>query len=592
MAGKKPKKLRPFSHRGYIDEDILPLSFDTETDGLGGAILCITAYDFSDEHYYDGPSMVADFFALLIQFPYPFIWYAHNAQYDWRYFMEYIRENKILCDISMRNETDIYQIKLFIDGEKIVMRDSLALFPGTLRQFADCFTPEIPKMSIDFDAGERFNPDNPDHRAYALRDTAILRRGLPRFNAMLQRHFGVSMGHTTAGTAMKAWQASLPETDYYDVSVWGEQEEFIREGYYGGMVFLTRTDIIRNAETFDINSSYPDVMCRKGVPWGQCLSSDNWRGDRMGIFRVRVRTPSDLIIPILPHRDERGSMRWNAGEFDTVVTNAELQFAEQHGYEILEVYEGICWERRIFPFNAFVDKCKTIRTQFKGKPEETLAKLMQNSLYGKYGSRRERLTVFCADSEDDDENLIGSLPLDDEGYWYIKKEFAEDLRCIPSWAVFITAHARLHLLETVYAIGPENVIYGDTDSLTVLPGFSDYFDCGQDYGQWKKEKVWREFRALAPKVYAGILDDGRYKGAAKGLPKKKMGDDEWTHLLAGDRVSVDYVTLPSLRVAMSKGVMPAKPISRISTNIQNAENWTLQGDRVRPKIARVKEKLL
>lgn len=589
MAGKK---LRPFSHRGYIDEDILPLSFDTETDGLGGPLLCITAYDFSDEHYLDGPDMVARFFELIIRFPYPFIWYAHNAQYDWRYFMNYIRENEILCDISMRNETDIYQIKLFIGSDKIIMRDSLALFPGTLRQFADSFTPEIPKLSIDFDAGERFDPNNAEHRAYALRDTAILRKGLPRFNAMLQRHFGVSMGHTTAGTAMKAWQASLLESEYFDVSTWGPQEQFIREGYYGGMVFLTRTDIIRDAETYDINSSYPDVMCRKGVPWGQCFSSLDWRHERMGIFRVRVRSPDDLIVPIIPYRNEHGSMRWHAGEFDTVVTNAELQFAESQGYEILDVYEGIAWERRIFPFNAFVEKCKAIRAQFKGKPEETLAKLMQNSLYGKYGSRRERLTVFCANDEDEEQNLIGSLPLDDEGYWYIKKEFAEDLRCIPQWAVFITAHARLHLMETIYAVGVENVIYGDTDSLTVLPGYSQFFDCGNDYGQWKKEKVWKQFRALAPKVYAGILEDGRRKGAAKGLPKKKMDDAAWLHLLDGERVSVDYFTLPSLRVAMSKGVQPAKPISRISTNIHNAENWTLQGDRVRPRIAPRKEKLL
>jgi hypothetical protein len=217
---------------------------------------------------------------------------------------------------------------------------------------------------------------------------------------------------------------------------------------------------------------------------------------------------------------------------------------------------------------------------------------MQNSLYGKFGSRRERIHVFIPEGDGDDETL-GALPLDDAGYWWIRKEFAEDLRCLPAWAVFITAHARLHLLDTVYRIGPEHVVYGDTDSLTVLPGHAHHFDQGSAYGQWKLEKTWSRFRALAPKVYAGILaggkNDGRYKGAAKGLPKKKMHEEEWGQLLDGERVTIDYLTLPSLRVAMAKGVRPAREISRISTNIQNAGNWTLHGSQVRPKLAPILE---
>lgn len=588
MAGKKA---RPFSHKGYISEDIIPLSFDTETDGLGGPLLCITAYDLDmTGHFFSGPTMVGDFFTLMINYPYPFVWFAHNAQYDLRYFMGYIRANNIDCKINMRNETDVYQITLFFEGSKIVIRDSLAIFPGTLRQFADSFTPELPKENIDFDAGMIFDPENEDHRHYALRDAEILRRGLPRFNALLQRHFGVTLGHTTAGTALMAWQATLPEWQYFDCSRWGDEEEFVRSAYFGGLVFLTRTDEIKNAVTFDINSSYPAQMCKHGVPWGQKITTKDWRTEYMGIFRVRVRAPEDLVVPIIPRRDEKGYMRWHGGEFITTVTNTELKFAEAHGYEILDVQQGIAWEERIFPFNAFIEKCKAIRFAYAGKPEETLAKLMQNALYGKFGARRERLVVFQPD-EDDEMATLEALPLDDDGFWWIKKEFAEDLRCIPAWAVFITAHARMHLLHTVYSVGVQNVIYGDTDSLTVLPGVVNKFDQGKEYGQWKLEKRWKRFRALAPKVYAGILDDGRYKGAAKGLPKKKMDESMWGKLLAGERVCVDYLTLPSLRVAMQRGIEPAKPISRVSTNIENSGNWELRGNLVRPKLAPLPEEM-
>lgn len=585
MAGKsnKPKVPRPFSNKGFYEDDCIALSWDTETNGLGGELLFISACSMDcDDLTYSGADMVHRFITMASHYPKPFVWYAHNAQYDWRYLLDYIRENAIPCDISMRTDTDIYQIKLFIDGSQIIFRDSLAVFPGTLRQFAETFTPELPKGDIDFEAGEIFDPANPDHVAYAIRDAQILRKGIPRFNGMLSRHFGITLAHTTAGTAMKAWQASLPDGRYYDASVYGEDEEFIRSGYYGGLVFLTRTDEIKNAVTFDINSSYPYQMETHGVPYGQRMSTRQWRGDYLGIFKVKVRTPPGLIIPILPHRDDKGYMRWHQGTFVTTVTNLELKFAESHGYEILECYEGFAWEETVFPFGDFIGKCKAIRFAYPGMSEEAIAKLMQNSLYGKYGSRRERQSVFCIEG-DDEVSTIGAIPIDDAGYWWSRTEFSEDLRCIPEWAVFITANARMHLLRTVYSVGPENCLYGDTDSLTVLPGNDHHFDTGLKYGQWKKEKVWKRFRAIAPKVYAGELDDGRLKGAAKGLPRKKMGEPQWNELLQGNRITVDYQTLPSLRVAMARGVEPAHDISRISTDINNAGNWELHGVHVRPK---------
>lgn len=578
----KQKSIKPFSNKGYRDDEIIPLSFDTETAGLGGELLFITANSLSGTHAFKGEGMVERFFEVLAENPYPCVWYAHHAQYDWRYFLAFIIEQSIPCDISLRTETDIYQLTLFLEGERIVMRDSMAVFPGKLSDFANAFTPETPKGNIDFESGEIFDPENSEHVAYALRDTEILRKGMPRFNFLLQHHFNVSLGHTTAGTALKAWQATIPEGVYYAASKWSEREQFIRESYYGGLVFLTRTDEIQGAVTFDINSSYPHQMCTHGVPSGTVVTTDDYKSGLMGIYRVRVRAPRDIIVPILPRRDEKGHMRWHGGEFETVCTSSELIFAATHGYDILEIIEGVAWEKRIYPFNDFIDKCKRIRKEYKGKPEETLAKLMQNSLYGKFGSRRERLTVFCPE---DDNDTLDAQPVDADGYFWMRKEFANDLRCIPEWAVFITAHARLHILNQIYAVGVDNVIYGDTDSLTVLPHVADQFDQGANYGQWKLEKTWARFRACAPKVYSGELSGGGYKGAAKGLPKKRMSDEHWCALLAGESVRIDYQTLPSLRVAMQKGVSPARPISRLSTDIQNSANWQLRGERVFPKIA-------
>jgi hypothetical protein len=589
----KPRKPRPFSRDGYKDEDIIPLGFDTETDDLGGDLLFITAHDDKKCHEFEGEGMVHAFFSLAANFPYPYVWYAHNAQYDWRYFLDYIRDNNFQCFISMRTETDIYQIIVVMQNDelnyvRVVMRDSLAMFPGTLKEFANVFTPELSKGDLNFEH-ETFDPRNAQHRAYARRDATILRYGMPRFNGMLQRLFGVTLGHTTAGTGLKAWMATLEPGEYYEPSQWGEREQFIREGYYGGLVFLTTNEPLYAegdepcAYTIDRNSSYPAVMCDHGVPYGRCVETDDYLSGKMGMYRVRVSAPDDLIIPILPRRNDKGHMRWHRGEFETVVTSSELIFAVSQGYRVLDVLEGIAWETRVFPFNKIITLCKELRKFPDGSPENVLGKRIQNSIYGKFSSRRERMRVFVPETDDE---KIDATPLDEWGYFWSKKEFSETIRCLPAWGSFITAHARLELLKTAYSIGPEQCLYGDTDSITFRAGVDlKGLDIGAEYGQWKLERQWRSFRATAPKVYSGQLMDGRWKGAIKGIPKKVMDETAWRALWSGETLKADFRSLPSLRVAMQKGVSPAQWTSRKSTDIANSQNWELIGQKIRPRIA-------
>ncbi len=587
MKRKKPK---PFSCDSVRDESLLFLSFDTETEGLGGKLLMITACDLNKTHVFAGDSMLDDFMALVASMPYPAIWYAHHAQYDWRYILPWIIEHAINCQISMRTETDIYQIALELDGNKIVMRDSLALFPAKLSELAQTFCPELPKGEIDI---AHFDPCNPEHVEYAKRDAEILRRAMPRVDMLLRHHFGIGAGHTSAGTALNAWQATIPQGTYYDPTEYGPREDFIRSAYYGGLVFLTRNDLTENhgeiaAETYDINSCYPHVMETFGVPYGRAIQTDDYETGEMGIYRARVKAPDNLVIPILPSRNERGHMQWVRGSFETVVTSAELIFAAQHGYIIEDILEGVAFEQTVFPFNAFIARCKELRKTYKGQPQEKLAKLMQNSLFGKFGSRRERMRIFHPEKDGD---IIGASPVDAQDYFWMRKEFEDNLRALPQWAVFITAHARLKLLQQIYTLGADRVIYGDTDSITCLAGHRASFDVGDDYGQFKLERQWLSFRAIAPKVYVGTLPDGTYRGAAKGMRKASMEREHWRALHEGRRIRLAYPSLPSLRVAMKDGIKPARIAERSSTLLDNSAHWQLTADGIRPKLAACKATL-
>lgn len=587
---REPKR---YSNKAVKDNPVIFAAFDTETRGLGGELLAISAHVAGDTYYYSGPSMIDDFLSLLFQYPSPYVWYAHNAQYDWRYIIPPLIEKHCDVELSLRTETDIYQATIKIGNQKFIMRDSYALIPSKLDSddpteftIASSFTPEFRKLKIDI---ANFDPTNSEHIEYSKRDSQILATALPRIDTLLRKHFGVGVGHTTAGTAINAWCHSLGEDEYYKPTMWDEREQFIRQGYYGGLVFLTRTDKLESfddlpiAETYDINSSYPSVMVDFGVPHGRMVESKDYLSGLMGIYRVRVKAPDDLIIPILPCRNDKGHMQWRRGIFETVVTNVELIFAANHGYQILEVYEGLVFEETAFPFNSFVERCKTIRKNYKKKPEESLAKLMQNSAYGKFGSKRERLKIFHPET---DEEKLGAQPLEQLDYFWVKTELDEEMRCKPEWAVFITAHARLKILQAAYSVGIENVIYGDTDSITVLRGQSDSINIGTDYGQFKLEKSWRSFRAIAPKVYAGILMDGQACGAVKGIPQNAMREhgEKWLELLQDGKTQASTQSLASLRVALSKGLEPARTLTRKSTDIKNSANWACQNDKVQPKM--------
>jgi hypothetical protein len=567
------------------DNDIIVAAGDVETDGLGGELLMIQFGIFSEVYVLTGPDMVSRFFDAIRQFPKPVIWYFHFGQYDWRYFLDYLAANKLEVDVRLRSATDIYEINILFPGEKtpVVLRDSYAIWPETLEDLAKNFCPELPKLDIDI---ANFDPLNADHIQYARRDIEILLTGLPRLFDYLAELFDVSPGATLAGTAIRAWMKTLDGEQIYNGQEYNEQEEYIRRAYYGGIVFLTDTKPIKKCETFDLNSSYPGSMRDHGVPYGRIIETDDFKSDKLGIYRCRVRAPDNVRVPILPGRNERGAMRWYAGEFDTQVTSSELVFAAQHGYEIIEIYDGIYFEEHIFPFADFISKCKLFRDTYKGTAREMVAKRLQNSSYGRFGSRRTHSRLFSAWS---DEDLIGAMPFDESGHWYVREEFDEELLCLPQWAAFITAHSRLRLLKAVYDIGPENCIYGDTDSITVRAGMGSGLDVGKDYGQWKLEKEWKVFRAIAPKVYSGILINGKFQGAAKGLPSKYIKDSHWSELLESGETAVSGPSLSSLRVAFKKGVTPAEEKPRKSSDLKKSANFAIaKNGTVRLKFAHEK----
>ncbi len=566
------------------NDDIIFCTFDTETDGLGGKLLCTTYSSILGTDILLGENSIVDWFDnVFLNLPLPAIHYAHFAQYDWRYLIPEILGRKFdKVEFNLRTGTDIYQIKIKIGKKWYVMRDSYAIYPAGLSDFSKQFSPELQKLTLDFEK-TTFDINNPEHIEYAKRDAEALRHSLINYNSAIQKLFNVSIGHTVAGTAVKAWQKTLPDETIIHYSTDGERENFIRGAYYGGIVFLTTNEQLENCRTFDINSSYPDVMQKYPMPIGSPSRTNKYEPNAPAIYQVDIETPDNLIIPILPCRNKRGHMQWRSGRFITSITNFELEFALKHGYILHKIIDGLIWDNTINPFYDFVEICKSIRKAHKDTSYEKVAKLMQNSCYGKFGAKREKNSIVLGSEnlKDDAKAQILSIDFDDV---FVVSEYSEEMPCKPEWAVFITAYARLRLISTAYAVGPENVVYGDTDSLIVKADADiSKIDIGAEYGQFKLEKTWLKFRAIAPKTYAGMLENGKWSGAGKGLNKKKMSQAKYKELYEQGETVVEYQTLPSLVVALKTEIAPAKMASRRSSEIKNSANYDLQNGRIKIK---------
>lgn len=549
-------------------------AFDFETAGLGGKLLAASWYIsgmFEAEVIVGEPQQIIDELLLVFMTKPGIRWLAHNAQYDWRYLIDTLLDNYAdSIEFAMRTESDVFMIKT-ADFEMV---DSFALWPHSLKKFAETFTPELPKLEIDI---ENFDTTNSEHLAYAARDSEILVKAYVRFDEIIYKLFGVHVAYTLAATAIKAWRAKIDRSYFNPENI----DTFVRSAYFGGAVQGRFGDnIYKDLKTYDINSSYPYVMREYGVPFGNYSSVDYVVPDNPGIYRVLVESPEDVAFPILPKRvftGEVGHIVWPRGCFETTVTNVEIEFALEHGYKLLEVREGLIFNEIIYPFDDLVTFCEETRKEYKGTPFEQVVKLIQNSVYGKYGTRKERCRIFVPQ---DDEDYIGATQWGTSEKLWIKKEHDENILALPQWAVFITAHARIHLLKNIYNLGVENVVYCDTDSITTSSELDPAF-IGDNYGQFKLEKEWDSFRAIAPKVYVGSLKSGEMTGAVKGLPKVKIGQEGYGKLFEEGSISVELSVLPSFKTFI-KGNTATKIMERESTNIENSSSWKLDNGVIKP----------
>lgn len=343
----------------------------------------------------------------------------------------------------------------------------------------------------------------------------------------------------------------------------------------------------------DVNSLYPYINASKEYPIGHpemifnnfgCLESVSER--YFGFVYCKVKTPRKLFIPVLPGKyggdgkliftlcntcastipRQTDYCKHSVEERALVGVwfTEELRLAKNKGYEILEVYSVYHFSERsdklfadyirafykIKILSSGVPDCENIEEyidkvrqhdkidlsneSFSDNPSlRSISKLMLNSLWGKFGTRRIHPEAkFCSTIEDlknlfDDDLITVSNIIDvhDEMVLAItKKQKTEFLEMNNDANIFVaactTAYARIELYKYMDKV-KERIVYTDTDCAFYISESCKDLPTGEFLGQLKNELNLGDkivcFVSGGPKNYAYVTLNGVCVIKVKGI---------------------------------------------------------------------------
>lgn len=432
-------------------------------------------------------------------------YYAHNGGgFDWLHFLPLLTACGYYFEIScVSSKIQCIKVKNHKDSHRKgwTFLDSMQLMPAGLGKLTVAFGTEVQKDSdFDYDIHE----DDPRWLHYLRADLISLYQTLMSFYELVEDYLGGEVGMTTAATAMKTFRRTYQE---FPIERHIDHHEFFRKAYYGGRVEIYR-DEMKGLNYYDINSSYPysmlgtmpvgDLKEWHGAPAGWLLDG------YIGFAHASVKVPEDIHCPILPFRTKDGKLIFPTGEFEGHWAAVELLAAEEQGATVCWLESKWIESRPIF--ENMIEKLYSLRDKNSPNYNEALsyvAKIMMNSLYGKFATNTEKEKIIFAPL--DFPIPCGATPLDPDDpdctIFRLKEEIDADY-IIPQIAAHITALSRLQLHKFMSpGIEGGELAYCDTDGFLTTANLDHI--CGTGLGALKDEGDGRVYHGtfLQPKLY-------------------------------------------------------------------------------------------
>lgn len=260
----------------------------------------------------------------------------------------------------------------------------------------------------------------------------------------------------------------------------------------------------------DVHSMYPTVMSYDPLPVGLPTETHVWPSDRflwIGCLRLKLKLKEGRI-PWFRFKNSLDNImeQWPSDALveetycwhEMVLTSVDLAtISNWYDVEFDESYQPTFWvfQPRTGLFRPYIQYWFAEKEkQPKGSLEYVSAKLMMNSLYGRFALSPETEVTSLEYVEEVGDFVFRSDP-----------GLNEDNDAYLPMAMFITAHARARLLANVEAVGPENVIHSDTDSVIHFGPPSRDIMHGDALGTWGIESRPVEIYEGGFKRYLEVL---------------------------------------------------------------------------------------
>lgn len=458
--------------------------------------------------------------------------YFHNLSFDGEFILWYLLQNEYTYTemvnkpktfSSIIDETgSIYMITINIDGKTIEFRCSYKLFPKSIEDIGVMVG--IPKLKETHNYEElkdykTLDDINSEERMYITHDVKIM---VALIRYLKERNV---KGLTMSSSAYKDWLKDKYMLCSREMKKDTNEEvvEIVRKSYRGGITKVNPkyagmefNDVI----SFDVNSLYPSVMYENPMPIGEgkiYKTIEEGRRDRRYLFIVvvfvqyaKVREGQHAFIG-----NQSGFSYARKYSYDDVIENKMLYLWYDEFRLFQLVYDGqyeiqkcVGWKKANYVFKDYIDRWYEVKKNAKNDTERSLAKLMLNSLYGKFGMNDSRITKVPIAIGD---KIIYKTIDNNTTYYY--KEVAS----------YITSKARCKLASFMNRCY-DKFLYCDTDSVYYIGHevpklFEDVVD-DKKLGYWKYEGHYTRFKALKAKCYIKQLDDGTIVRRIAGCPKE------------------------------------------------------------------------
>lgn len=408
----------------------------------------------------------------------------------------------------------------FLDGISMISGGN----PMTLEKFLKTFAPDHLKLKSPDWEKETFNPSNPEHVAYAERDSEGLYHGLMRAQSIVQEHFGQGLQPTIGNLGIRIFQAHMPESK----AAWAppyELDRIIRSYLMrGGFCFAAR-HYAGPVWKYDLNQAYCAAMRDADLPCGRAVATTQLHPyAKCAIYRVTARSTKNRV-PFYVRGSDGKSIFALSEILDSWITSSELQQLSAEGWKI-KIHAGYFWEDA-FRMHDLVGKLESLRMADPDGPsgaQGSMMKAIGNNCYGKTVEELDGLELVMSHERPDESFFMYQNESDVIQHIWAKfgrPHFREYHQ--PQIGAFITAHVRM-LVRRAILQNPDAWLYSDTDCCFFDRAVNTLPIDPKKYGYWKIEETGAEYRIITKKVYAKFVFDesGKEGRHAKGMNVRRL----------------------------------------------------------------------